>query len=143
MTDDPPEESSKGGALGDSLRKALITGISAVFMTEEGIRSSLSDMRLPKEAITYLLQQTAGSRRELVRIVGDELKSFLHGADVVGTLRKALSGMKIEVKAEIRLVDEHAESTSSKAGDKVGDKTTDKAEEPPSASRRRGHPERA
>jgi hypothetical protein len=99
-------EGGKSGILGDSLRKALVTGLSAVFMTEEGIRGALSDMRLPKDAIGYLVQQTNNSRREVVRIVSDELKSFLRSADVTGAIRKALIGLRLEVKAEIRFVDD-------------------------------------
>lgn len=106
---DEPEgaagEAGKAGILADSLRKVLVTGLSAVFMTEEGIRSAMSDMKLPKEAIGYLVQQTGNSRRELFRVVTRELKNFLSNADLAGVMRSALAGMKVEVKAEIRFVD--------------------------------------
>ena len=96
----------------DSLRKVITTGLSAVFMTEEGIRNMLGDLRLPKEAIAYLVQQTDKSRRELFRIVAAELKDFLKSADVPGELRRAMNGLKVEVKAEIRFVDEGDAKTS-------------------------------
>lgn len=104
--DDEPRGEGGKGILGDSLRKALVTGLSAVFMTEEGIRGALADMRLPKDAIGYLVQQTNNSRREVTRIVSEELKSFLSGADITGAIRKALTGMRLEVKAEIRFLDD-------------------------------------
>ena len=101
-------ESGRAGALAESLRKALVTGLSAVFMTEEGVRSALSEMRLPKEAIGFLVQQTGNTRRELSRLVAEELKGFLRNADFSATVRKALAGMKLEVRAEIRLVEDGA-----------------------------------
>ncbi len=100
-----PSESPRG-RMAESLRKALVTGLSAVFVTEEGIRNALGDMRLPKDALSYLVQQTNNSRREVFRILSEELKGFLKNADVAGALKKALAGMKLEVKAEIRFVEE-------------------------------------
>ena len=107
-------ESGRSGLLPESIKKALVTGISAVFMTEEGIRSALSDLRLPKEAIAYLIQQTANSRREIVRVLTDELKGVMRNADFAGTVRKVLAGMRVEVKAELRFIDENA---GAKAGE--------------------------
>lgn len=98
------EAGGRSGLLPESLRKLLVTGISAVFMTEEGIRSALSDLRLPKEVIAYLVQQTDRSRRELFRGISSELKGFLNRIDLPGELRKALTGLKVEVNAEIRFL---------------------------------------
>lgn len=104
--DFPSDEQDAGRArLPDSIRKALLGGISAVMMTEEGIRSALGDMRLPKEALSYLAQQTDKTRRELFRSVSDEVKGFLKGIDLTGELRKALTGLKVSVKAEVTFTD--------------------------------------
>lgn len=99
-------ESSKG-LLPDSIRKALVTGISAIFMTEEGIRNTLAEMRLPKDAMGYLVQQTERTRKELFRVVSQELKGFLKGADLPRELRAVLKNMKVQVRAEVRFVDEN------------------------------------
>ncbi len=105
------DDNPKGGGesrsrLPDSIRKAVVGGLSAVLMTEEGIRNAVSDMRLPKDAIAFLAQQTERTRRELYRMVSDEVKGFLGNIDIGGAMRKALSGMRVEVKAELRFVDE-------------------------------------
>ena len=109
--DDSDDHGRDKSGLSDSIRKALLTGLSAVFMTEEGIRSALSDMRLPKEALAYLAQQTERTRRELFRAFTDELKSFLTGVDWTREIRKALIGLKVEVKAVVRFGEDapHAE----------------------------------
>ena len=101
---DERDSRSGSGLLPDSIRKALTSGISALFMTEEGIRGMLSEMRLPKDAMSYLVQQTVRTRRELFRVVSQELRGFLKNADLTRELRKALVGMKMQVRAEVRFV---------------------------------------
>jgi hypothetical protein len=104
--DNPKGGSESRSRLPDSIRKAVVGGLSAVLMTEEGIRNAVSDLRLPKDAIAFLAQQTERTRRELYRMVSDEVKGFLGNLDIGGALRKALAGMRVEVKAELRFVDD-------------------------------------
>lgn len=99
-------EARRAGILTDSLRRALVSGLSTVLMTEEGIRQAVSEVRLPKDAIGYITQQAERSRKELMRIVSEEVKGFLHDTDMAGLLRKSLSGMKVEVRAELKFHDE-------------------------------------
>ena len=101
------EDGQRAGRISDGLRKLLVSGMSAVFMTEEGIRGALGDMRLPKDALGYLVQQTERTRKEVLRAVGGELHSFLRGLDMAGELRRALNGMHIKVNAEIVLTDKN------------------------------------
>ncbi len=122
-------EQSGRGLLPDSIKKALVSGLSALFMTEEGIRSALGDMRLPKEAMAFLLQQTERTRKEIFRAVSEELKSFLSTMDLATAVRKALVGMKLEVTAQVRFVDEQRTETSIRS--KVASST--EPEEPPPA----------
>jgi hypothetical protein len=122
------EQDASRARLPDSIRRALLSGISAVMMTEEGIRSALGDMRLPKEALSYLAQQTDRTRRELFRAVSDEVKGFLKSTDLTGELRKALTGLKVNVKAEVTFTDVSAptaklEASVSDADDAPTEKT--------------------
>lgn len=107
---DEEEDSGPRQFVADSLRKALVNGLSAVLMTEEGIRQVVSDLRLPKDsakdAMNYLSNQAERSRREVMRIVGAEVKSFLESTDMAGLLRKSLAGMKVEVRAELKLTED-------------------------------------
>ncbi|MEO0812236.1 MAG: hypothetical protein AAFY60_05175 [Myxococcota bacterium] len=114
------DEGGPARAVADSLRKAVVNGLSAVLMTEEGIRQAVSDLRLPKDAVGYLSQQAERSRREVSRIVGEEVKRFLHNTDMAGLLRKSLSGMKVEVRASLKFdedLDVDAKVTSTRVGD--------------------------
>lgn len=109
--EDPPmmedgEESDLRSLLPKTLHKALVTGVSAVLMTEEGIRHALGDLRLPKEAISYVVQQTERSRKEVFLALSNEVKRYLSNIDVSAALRKALNGMRVEVRADIRFIED-------------------------------------
>lgn len=122
MADDD-DNSAQRSRLPDSIRKAVVGGLSAVFMTEEGIRNAVTDLRLPKDAIAYLAQQTERTRREVFRAVSEEVKGFLGNIDANKALRKALAGMRVEVKAELRFVDEDEEKKAPRVKHEVRVKT--------------------
>ena len=110
----PHDDDLKSGLLSESVRKALVSGLSLLFMTEEGIRSALGDMRLPKDALNFILQQTERTRHEMYRAVTDELKSFLRTVDVPGELRKTLAGLTVDVRAQIKFSDSGAASVKTR-----------------------------
>jgi hypothetical protein len=142
VDDYDPNEGGRG-LLPDSIKKALVTGLSALFMTEEGIRSALGDMRLPKEAMAFLMQQTERSRKEIFRAVSEELKNFLSTMDLATAVRKALVGMKLEVTAQVRFVDEQrTESTIKSSLASAGSSTEPEPEEPPPGDDPGGTPRR-
>src|SRR6266508_516951 len=96
-----------GGARGlipDAVKKALLAGVGALFMTEEGARKLARDWKLPKEVIGFIGQQASGAKDEVLRVFSDEVRRFLESEAVRREFWKALSFMAIEVKAEIRLV---------------------------------------
>ncbi len=99
-----PEEKKRGRLDGipEALKKALAAGVGAVFLTEEGIRNMVSDMKLPKEALSYLLAQTDRTRRDLFEAVSKETKKYLRSKDLEKLLSQMLEHFTIEVKAEIK-----------------------------------------
>ena len=99
----PADELPRLGAVGDIVRKAVMAGVGAVFMTEEGIRKTVSELKLPKEALGYLSTQADRTRREASRIVRKELRRFLNSDAFKDQVSQFLSGMTLEIKAEIRL----------------------------------------
>ncbi len=107
------KQDEKGGAgnlLSDTMKKALATGLSVAFLTEEGIRNFLGDMRLPKETVSALIAQAEKARKDLGRVASDEVKSYLSKLDATQLLRKALVGLKIDVEAKIRISDDDSSS---------------------------------
>ncbi len=100
------ESSTPGGALpgvGDFVRRALLAGVGAVFMTEEQIRKGVQDLKLPKEALGYVVGQAEKTRLEAGRILRNELRRFLDSESFRQQLTEFFSGLTLEVKAEIRL----------------------------------------
>src|SRR5262249_28248829 len=78
-------------------------GLGAVFMTEEGIRTVAGQMKLPKELLGLILAQADKTKVEVSRVIGEELRRFLNSELVRKEFLQTLSGMTVEIKAEVRL----------------------------------------
>lgn len=100
---DAPAGAAARGLIPDALKKALLAGVGALFMTEEGARRLARDWKLPKEVIGFIGQQAQGAKGEVLRVFSDEVRRFLESESVRREFLKALSTTAIEVKAEIRL----------------------------------------
>jgi hypothetical protein len=96
------EDSLRGRAT-DFMRRALVAGVGALFLTEEGIRNLVGELKLPKELIGALLAQADKTKQDVVRTLGEELRRFFESAQLHRELRKLLTDVTIEVKAEVRL----------------------------------------
>lgn len=98
-----PEGEGKGAAntLSDMARKILLTGIGAIFMTEESIRNAIGDMKLPKDAVGYVLDQAKKQKDELVAVVAEEVSRFFSKIKVHEEIQKALSALQIHIDARL------------------------------------------
>ena len=100
----PPEEVKKlSGLVPDIVRRAVLTGVGALFMTEEGIRNLVGDMKMPKDAIAFLMGQADKTRTEVARVVTQEVRRFLESDTLRREIWKMISGVTLEVNASIRL----------------------------------------
>jgi hypothetical protein len=101
----PPGDEGTGqrGFLPDAVRKAIVAGVTAVFMTEEGARRLARDWKLPKDLIASIVGTAASAKDEILRVFSDEVRRFLESEAVRREFWKVLSSMAIEVNAEIRL----------------------------------------
>jgi hypothetical protein len=100
---DPATDPSLRGRAADFMKKAMMAGVGALFLTEEGIRGVVGDLKLPKELLSSLLIQADRTKQEVVRTLGEEVRRFLESAAVHEELHRFLNDMTIEVKAELRL----------------------------------------
>ncbi|HUL60741.1 MAG TPA: hypothetical protein VLU43_15780 [Anaeromyxobacteraceae bacterium] len=101
----PPPGGPEGagrGFLPDAVRKAIVAGVTAVFLTEEGARRLARDWKLPKDLIAGIVGTASGAKDELLRIFGEEVRRFLESESVRREFWRALASMALEVKAEIR-----------------------------------------
>ncbi len=97
-------ESAGGrGLIPDGVKKAILAGVGALFMTEEGARRLAREWKLPKEVIGFIGQQAQSAKDEVLRVLSDEIRHFLQSDVVRRELGRVLEDMSIEVQAEIRL----------------------------------------
>ncbi len=110
LDDDAGESHERAGGgftakvLGDMARKALMTGIGAVFMSEESLRGQLAEMKLPKEAMGYVVNQADKTKREIIDVVGREARAFFARLEVDKVVGKLLVGTTIEINTKIRIM---------------------------------------
>jgi hypothetical protein len=103
---EPDEEGLPAGNRGlipEGVKKALLAGVGALFMTEEGARRLAREWKLPKDVIGFIGQQASSAKDEILRVLSDEIRRFLESDVVRRELGKALESMSIEVHADIRL----------------------------------------
>lgn len=101
---DPSRMSRLEGLMPDILKRSIVSGIGSVFMSEDGIRSMLSESKLPKEAVSYLISQADSTKRDFFRIVSREIREFLENMDFGGELTKILTSVSFEIRTEVRFI---------------------------------------
>jgi hypothetical protein len=94
---------ARPGLVPEFVRKLAVAGLGALFMTEEGLRSLAGQLKLPKEALAFVLSQAEKTKDDLGRVLSEELRRFLDSEKLRDELLKMVSGMTIEIKAEVRL----------------------------------------
>src|SRR5512137_1968638 len=111
----PPENPAEGpgtvGFVADVVRKAVLTGVGALFLTEEGARKVAREWKLPKDLATYLVSQAAGARDEVLRVVGQELRRLLDSETFRREMLRSIENMTVEIHAEMRLKASDGEPT--------------------------------
>ena len=91
------------GTIADGVKKALLAGVGALFLTEEGARRLARDWKLPKDVAGFIGQQATSAKEELLRLFSDEIRRFLESESVRREFWKELSGSTLEIHAEVRL----------------------------------------
>ncbi len=86
------------------LRRTFYAGVGAVFTTEEGIRKLASEVSMPKDVATYLISSAQGTKKELFRIVAQEMRGFLEGLNLTEEMQRVLTTVSFEIKTEIRFI---------------------------------------
>ena len=113
----PTDESAhpRGGFVPEFVKKVAVAGLGAIFMTEEGIRTLAGQLKLPKEALGYILSQAEKTKDEIGRVVSEEIRRFLQSEKLREEFLKLVAGMTVEVKAEVRLKPSAASADSKEA----------------------------
>ena len=110
----------------DLVRRAAAAGLGAALATEEGLRKLASDLPLPKEVATYLLNTADVTKDKVVEIIAREVREFLQNVNLNEILVKTLTQLSFEIKTEIRFIpnDEAVGGVKPEIKRKVAVKTT-------------------
>ncbi|MGE5087008.1 MAG: hypothetical protein ACM3MG_11950 [Bacillota bacterium] len=92
------------GLLGETVKKVFTAGVSAAFMTEEGLRTYLSELKLPKEALNLLIQGANKSKDEITTRVTKEVTGMISKIDFVKEFSKFAETHKFKISAEIDII---------------------------------------
>lgn len=114
-----------------SFRKTFASGLSALLSnSEEGLRGRLGDLKVSREWAQFLQEQGKRARHDVVQVVSREVRRAARGVDVPGELRRALAGMKIQLRADISF-DSPAFSSEPSEAKKKAAKDTEEPLAPP------------
>jgi hypothetical protein len=105
----PGDEAAEGdagspkGIIPETVKKALLAGVGALFMTEESARRLAREWKLPKDVVGFVGQQAAAAKDEVLRLLGQEIRRFLESEAMRREFLRALSDSTVEIHAEIRV----------------------------------------
>lgn len=109
---DEKDSSDLKGLLGDTVKKVFTAGVSAAFMTEESLRTYLSELKLPKEALNLLIQSASKSKDEITQRVTKEAVGIIQKIDFVKEFSKFAETHKFKITAEIDIIKKDKASSS-------------------------------
>ena len=98
------KEHTSEGLLRDALKKVLTTGITAAFMTEEAIRTRVSELKLPKETLNMLLAGASKSKEDLMNRVSGEVIRIINKIDFVKEASRFMEEHKFKITAEVEVM---------------------------------------
>lgn len=102
------QDGKKGVA--DTLKKLFTVGLGAAFMTEESIRTYLGELKLPKEALNFVLQGAKKSKEELMNRVGNEIVAIIRKIDFVEEASRFVETHKFKISAEVEVLKKNVDS---------------------------------
>jgi hypothetical protein len=105
--DDQFDEEKGAGLILETVKKIFSVGVGAAFLTEESIRNYLADLKLPKEALSFILQSANKGKEELVGRVSKEIGGLLSHIDIVKEVSRFAENHKFKVSAEIEIIPKH------------------------------------
>lgn len=110
--DDSQDDKNEKG-IGEIVKKVVAAGVSAAFVTEDYLRTYLSDVKMPKELLTMLLQQANKSKEEIVGRVTKEVVQIIKHADLRKEVEHFVENHKFKISAEVEILKKKKDSDHS------------------------------
>lgn len=97
------EKKEKESILGETIKKVFSAGVTAAFLTEEGLRQYLQDLKLPKEIFGLVLQGASRSKDEITQRVSKEVIRLLSKIDWAKEAAKFAETHKFKFSIEVEI----------------------------------------
>lgn len=89
---------------GEMIKRVMSVGLGAAFMTEESIRNTLGDIKLPKEVLTTILQGASRSKEDFLNKIGNETIKLISKIDFVKEASRFVEEHKFHISADIEVI---------------------------------------
>jgi hypothetical protein len=116
MGHDDKKNDNSDSKISETIKKIVSTGIGAAFMTEESIRSILSDIQLPKDIIAGLVQNANSAKEDFLKSVREEVKNQIIKVDPKHLIDELVKDYDIEVNAKISFTKKKKQEESPEKG---------------------------
>ncbi len=84
------------------LAKLFRLGMGALWMTESGVRKAVQELRLPREAATYLVEQFDRRKGEIFSLVREEVHTAFSKLDLRKLIEHIVQTHEIEIHATVK-----------------------------------------
>jgi hypothetical protein len=87
----------------DFLKKVVTAGVGAVFLTEEGLKALMGELKLPKELLVSLLKSANDTRREFLQNMSqDVMNKIVSKVNVEEVLSEFLRKNEVDLQIRVR-----------------------------------------
>src|SRR5271166_3319679 len=109
MSDQDPPDTGAGkqrrrleGVIPELLKRAIEIGVDRAQDAPESLKHFVGEMKLPKEIVSYILQQVDETKNGLFRVVANEIREFLEHTNISGEMKKMLTTVQFEINTTVR-----------------------------------------
>lgn len=104
---------SKDPKITDAIKKIFTAGVSGALLSEDLLKTYLSDLKLPKDLLQIIIQGAQKSKEDLTAKVSRELIQVLNKVDWVEASSKFLESHKVSLKMDIEFTKKTSSAKSS------------------------------
>tara|TARA_B100000886_G_scaffold23885_1_gene15153 strand:+ start:325 stop:666 length:342 start_codon:yes stop_codon:yes gene_type:complete len=97
------EEKKSESAISEAIKKVVSIGVGAAFMTEDAVKTILSDLPLPKDIVNGLIQNAKGAKKEFSEGIRAEIRDYLSKVDITKVVETTLEKYDFDVQAKVSL----------------------------------------
>jgi hypothetical protein len=84
------------------IKRAVEIGVEKASEAPDNLKEFVGGMKLPREAVNYLLAQVEETKNGLFRVVAKEVREFLEHTNLAGEMQKMLTTVQFEISTTIR-----------------------------------------